>query len=311
MLLSLLLQILLTIFGERRKYTSGRLLGTFLWVAYLSADWVATFSLGILARSEADSANPKLIPVFWAPILLVHLGGPGTIPVYSMDQASKLLIGIIKYGERISVLTRIHVYNNVSPRPCAEVHRIKIKDILPCYKNTRSNVIYLHEAHILYKTFQILSKNFDLVRSDQKFTYDLVSKKEAEEAFHLTEVELGLKYDRLYSKVTRISRSRVILRSTTFLSSISALVSFSIMTKSNGVYSKNDKIISYVLLSGVVCLETYSIIMQLFSDWTMIWLTSTSERAGGIPRGINCLSLLLTFWRKRKRWWSGSMGQHC
>ena len=346
MLLSLLLQILLTIFGERRKYTNGRLLGTFLWVAYLSADWVATFSLGILARSEADSANPKLIPVFWAPILLVHLGGPGTIPVYSMDQASKLLIGrllqlvtrvgvacyvlfrlwnnnvitsvfipifvsgIIKYGERIWVLTRIHEYNNVSPPPCAEVHCFQIKDILPCYKNTRSKVIYLHEAHILYKTFQILSKNFDLVRSDQKFTYDLVSKKEAEEAFHLTEVELGLKYDRLYSKVTTISRSRVILRSTTFLSSISALVSFSIMTKSNGVYSKNDKIISYVLLGGVVCLETYSIIMQLFSDWTMIWLTSTSERAGGIPRGINCLSLLLTFCRKRKRWWSGSMGQH-
>jgi hypothetical protein len=346
MLLSLLLQILLTIFGERRKYTNGRLLGTFLWVAYLSADWVATFSLGILARSEADSANPKLIPVFWAPILLVHLGGPGTIPVYSMDQASKLLIGrllqlvtrvgvacyvlfrlwnnnvitsvfipifvsgIIKYGERIWVLTRIHEYNNVSPPPCAEVHCFQIKDILPCYKNTRSKVIYLHEAHILYKTFQILSRNFDLVRLDKKFTYDLVSKKEAEEAFHLTEVELGFKYDRLYSKVTTISRSRVILRSTTFLSSISALVSFSIMAKSTSVYSKNDKIISYVLLGGVVCLETYSIIMHLFSDWTMIWLTSTSKRAGGIPRGINCLSLLLTFCRKRKRWWSGSMGQY-
>ncbi|XP_034914923.1 uncharacterized protein [Populus alba] len=346
MLLSLLLQILLTIFGNRRKYTNGRLLGTFLWVAYLSADWVATFSLGILARSEADSANPKLIPVFWAPVLLVHLGGPGTIPVYSMDQASKLLIvrllelvtrvgvacyvlfrlwnknvitsvfipifvsGIIKYGERIWVLTRIHVYNNVSPQPFAEDHRIKIKDILPCYQNTRSKVIYLHEAHILYKTFQILSKNFDLIRLDQKFTYDLVSKKEAEEAFHLIEVELGFKYDRLYSKVTRISRSRVILRYTTFLSSISALASFSIMTKSSSVYSKNDKIISYVLLSGVVCLETYSIIMHLFSDWTMIWLTSTSERAGGIPRRIHCLSLLLTFCRKPKRYWSGSMGQH-
>ena len=90
MLLSLFLQIFLSIFGKRRKVYAARWLGPSLWIAYLSADWVATFSLGILARSEADSKNWNWIPLFWAPVLLVHLGGPGAITAYSVDRLNKL-----------------------------------------------------------------------------------------------------------------------------------------------------------------------------------------------------------------------------
>ncbi|KAJ6408546.1 hypothetical protein OIU84_011801 [Salix udensis] len=90
MLLSLFLQIFLSIFGKRRKVSAERWYGPSLWIAYLSADWVATFSLGILARSESDSKNWNWIPVFWAPLLLVHLGGPGAITAYS---ATKTVTG--------------------------------------------------------------------------------------------------------------------------------------------------------------------------------------------------------------------------
>jgi len=37
---------------------------------------VATLSLGILALSQANSANPKLIPIIRLPTLLPQLGGP-------------------------------------------------------------------------------------------------------------------------------------------------------------------------------------------------------------------------------------------
>ncbi|KAJ6921674.1 hypothetical protein NC652_015567 [Populus alba x Populus x berolinensis] len=296
MLIGVLLQIILTILGERRKYTVG--LGDFLWLAYLAADSVAIFSLGILARSVANSTNPNLIPVFWAPILLVHIGGPGTISAYSMHELDKLLInhllqlvtrvgvvgyvlfrlrenafilvaipifisGMIKYGERIWVLKRNKEYNNLSQQPSAKKACIQIEDTFP-------------------------------------FTESLREK--AEEAFQLTEIELGLKYDRLYSKVATISWHRFILRSVTFLSSIFALVSFSIMIKSKSDYSKNDRIISYVLLSGVVCLESYSIIGHLFSDWTRIWLSSWGKKFPNLFRA-RCL------YRKPKRW-SRLMGQH-
>ncbi|KAL9398036.1 hypothetical protein Peur_006997 [Populus x canadensis] len=103
-----------------------------------------------------------------------------------------------------------------------------------------------------------------------------------------------------------ISRLRIILRSITFLSSIFALVSFS--TKSNGVYWRNDRIISYVLLIGVVFLESHSIIVHLLSDWGMIWL-SRSKIAYAIVSRINYLSSLVSFCMKSKRW-STSMGQH-
>ncbi|KAG5242374.1 F-box protein [Salix suchowensis] len=332
MLLSLFLQIFLSIFGKRRKVSAERWYGPSLWIAYLSADWVATFSLGILARSESDSKNWNWIPVFWAPLLLVHLGGPGAITAYSVDRLNKLflsrllqlvthvgvvcyvlfrlwskdtitsvvisllILGIIKYGERIWVLMRGHEDSDGSQQIDFNVRSCNHLDAIKS----------LHDGYLLFQALETLLKNLDLVANNQKFTYDLVSVKKAKEAFQLVEVELGFKYDRLYYKVTMISRVRVMLRSITFVSSIYALVSFS--TKTNGVYSRNDRIISYVLLIGVVCLESYSIISHLLSDWGMIWL-GRSKTVSAIVSRINYLSRLVSFSMKRKRW-SRLMGQH-
>ncbi|KAB5519080.1 hypothetical protein DKX38_023399 [Salix brachista] len=88
---SLFLQILLIVTGNRRKYHSGIVLGGFVWIAYLSADWVTTYALSSVSRVQGGSkANrktptPNNIPAFWAPILLVHLGGPDTITAYALE----------------------------------------------------------------------------------------------------------------------------------------------------------------------------------------------------------------------------------
>ncbi|KAJ6700357.1 hypothetical protein OIU79_013402 [Salix purpurea] len=340
MLLSLLLQIILTILGEKRKYTAG--IGDYLWLAYLSADSVAIFSLGILARSAANSTNLNLIPVFWAPILLVHLGGPATITTYSMDQVDKLLInhllqlvtrvgvvgyvlfrlrenafvlvaipifisGLIKYGERVWVLKRNKASNNLTMQPSVGQSWLPTKDLI-YYGDSSDEARYLLGANILFETSKMLFQNLDLADLDQRITYYLVSEMEAEDAFQLTEIELGLKYDRHFSKVATLSWPRIILRSVTFLSSIFALVSFSAMIKSRSAYSKQDRNISYVLLGGVVCLETYSIMRHLFSDWTMLWLSRWEQDFPILYRFL-CLSPLLSFRRKGKRW-PGLMGQH-
>ena len=351
MLLSLFLQIVLTVCGNQRKYTVRVWLGALLWLAYLSADWVATFSLGILARSEADSTDPNLIPLFWAPILLVHLGGPETITAYSIDQVNKLWLnrllelvthvgvasyvmfklwkknsmtlvaipifisGIIKYAERIwafklarSEAFRSQENNLVVPQASAKTPCISIEDIVSCDNVSKDEVRYLHEARVLFKTFHNLFKDFDIVNLDKKITYDLVCRKDARYAFRLTGVELGFMYDHLYSKVTEISWPRVILHSITFLCSTSALVFFSIMTMRKNVYSKYNAAISYLLLVGAVLLESYSIIVLLLSDWTMLWLSS-NKKAGDILSRINCFCPVLSFFHKRRRW-SRSMAQH-
>ncbi|XVF58358.1 hypothetical protein PTKIN_Ptkin07bG0060000 [Pterospermum kingtungense] len=86
-LLSLKLQIILIVLGSRRKVTTNILVKIIVWSAYMSADWVATVTLGILARGDPGN-SPKIIhPLqsFWAPFLLLHLGGPDTITAYSLE----------------------------------------------------------------------------------------------------------------------------------------------------------------------------------------------------------------------------------
>ncbi|CAK7345016.1 unnamed protein product [Dovyalis caffra] len=108
-LLSLFLQVFLILFASRRKYTAGFLLGILVWLAYLSADWVATFSLGILAQRLGDSetnctnSNPGLIPAFWAPVLLVHLGGPDTITAFSVEDNELWLRHLLELGSQVVV----------------------------------------------------------------------------------------------------------------------------------------------------------------------------------------------------------------
>ncbi|KAK4836877.1 hypothetical protein QYF36_000955 [Acer negundo] len=104
--LSLVLQTVLTIFGARRKFTTKIWIRILVWSAYLSADALATVVLSKLASSQEDSSQksnsaPASAPspassqdsssiqnalrTFWAPFLLLHLGGPGTITAYSLE----------------------------------------------------------------------------------------------------------------------------------------------------------------------------------------------------------------------------------
>ncbi|XP_021828431.1 uncharacterized protein LOC110768875 [Prunus avium] len=89
-LLSLILQAGLIRLGNRRKHSTSNWLRFVLWLAYLSADWLATLSLSILSSSSTqEDGNSKeldhIIKAFWAPFLLLHLGGPDTITASSLE----------------------------------------------------------------------------------------------------------------------------------------------------------------------------------------------------------------------------------
>nr|POF15959.1 hypothetical protein CFP56_42781 [Quercus suber] len=96
-LISLTLQISLIVLGSRRKYNPSTLLRLSLWSAYLTADWVATVALGVLSNKQrpsctcdidsiSNTTNPinDELSAFWAPFLLLHLGGPDTITAYAL-----------------------------------------------------------------------------------------------------------------------------------------------------------------------------------------------------------------------------------
>ena len=76
-LLSLFLQVLILLTAGMRRRSASSVLRTVLWLAYLSADSVAIFVLGHLA---AHASGPRhQLMFFWAPFVLVHLGGQDTM----------------------------------------------------------------------------------------------------------------------------------------------------------------------------------------------------------------------------------------
>ncbi|KAL7247638.1 hypothetical protein ACSBR2_002533 [Camellia fascicularis] len=90
-LISLTTQVLLAILGNRRKYSAAIQVRVIVWSAYLLADSVATMAAGILSNDLGKfnvdgfiDPNAELT-AFWAPLMLVHLGGTDAITAYSLE----------------------------------------------------------------------------------------------------------------------------------------------------------------------------------------------------------------------------------
>ncbi|CAL4923215.1 unnamed protein product [Urochloa decumbens] len=120
-LLSLAFQVVLSVAGPLRKRSSSRFLRLVIWSCYILADWVADLALGLLLNSiggggAVSTSDDIVIPstaglkhaphgatsegfggaggggggsspvifAFWAPFLLLHLGGPDSITAYSL-----------------------------------------------------------------------------------------------------------------------------------------------------------------------------------------------------------------------------------
>ena len=344
-LLSLLLQTILIVFGPRRK-TIGRIwIRILVWSAYLSADMVATVALGNLARSQGDSSGDSSekannsIQTFWAPFLLLHLGGPDTITAYSIEDNElwlrhllglvvqvgvalyvfsrswpsgiltfiaipMFIAGVVKYAERTWVLWS-SCSKSLKNSSLSDFWRrsldLRITEIAGNQDDLQRE--YLRQAC----TFFYISKYMmqDLVTStiDLMLSQLLISRISVDGAFKVVEVELGLISDMLYTKAPLIySRAGIVLRSISFLLSVSAFIAFLKIGKH--AYSMTDITITYLLFGAAVFLELYAFLCLVLSDWTMIWL---------IDKGGNALTTAIySQLRKltRSERWSRSISQY-
>ncbi|XVF52272.1 hypothetical protein PTKIN_Ptkin05aG0005900 [Pterospermum kingtungense] len=92
-LFSLWLQIVLIFAAPIRKSARRKRVIRLIWYAYLLADATANFTLGLICNSqrnqfsnpESESKQRSDLLAFWAPFLLLHLGGPDTITAYSLE----------------------------------------------------------------------------------------------------------------------------------------------------------------------------------------------------------------------------------
>ncbi|KAG8476015.1 hypothetical protein CXB51_032825 [Gossypium anomalum] len=96
-LFSLWLQVLLILVAPLRKSARGKFNIILIWFAYLLADAAANFAVGLISnsqRNQYDKAGHKAnhkpeensdLLAFWAPFLLLHLGGPDTITAFALE----------------------------------------------------------------------------------------------------------------------------------------------------------------------------------------------------------------------------------
>jgi hypothetical protein len=85
-LLSFTLQIFLFFTGCIRRYNKNALLRLFIWLAYVGANMVAVYALGLISKNDQSAGSngltactPGQLAFFWAPFLLIHLGGQDTL----------------------------------------------------------------------------------------------------------------------------------------------------------------------------------------------------------------------------------------
>ncbi|XP_076954096.1 uncharacterized protein LOC143628366 [Bidens hawaiensis] len=98
-IISIASQITLFLLGNVRKYNPRTRVRMALWFAYLLAYAVASAALGVITRTALDVCNTytshsfsqlqKLdtseLMSFWAPFLLLHLGGPDAITAFALE----------------------------------------------------------------------------------------------------------------------------------------------------------------------------------------------------------------------------------
>jgi hypothetical protein len=286
-LVSFALQVFLLVFGGIRRRSSSNVLKFFLWSAYLLADSTAIYTLGHL--SVDDTSDEHQLVAFWAPFLLLHLGGPDNITAYALEDNTLWLrhlqtlvvqvlgaayveyrymsssetflllasifmfvAGFLKYGERIWALK---CGNISSIRSSASISMVKADPYQLLSMGTTEEEILLG-AHTQFDICKgvfsdIIMLPNPLVRSQSK-PCSVISYL-GEDLYKLVEMELSLMYDFLYTKATVILTwfgFCIHFISLIGTAAVFLLFQLSINSRVDG-YNRIDVMISSVLLVGV------------------------------------------------------------
>ncbi|CAN6242359.1 unnamed protein product [Urochloa humidicola] len=345
-LVSFALQVFLLIFGGIRRRSSSTVLMFFLWSAYLLADSTAIYTLGHLSV-DTRSDEHELV-AFWAPFLLLHLGGPDNITAYALEDntlwlrhlqtlavqvlgaayviyeyisrsgtllllasVSMFVAGLLKYGERIWALK---CGNISSIRNSISTRKFKTNPYLLMNLGTSDEELLLgaHSQFDICKGVfaDIIMVPSHLVRSISNSKPGSVISYLGEDLYKLVEMELTLMYDFLYTKAAVIHTwYGFCIHFISLLGTATTFLLFQLSINSSANgYSRVDVIISYVLLAGALVLEIISVCRAVLSTWTC----SLLHRRG---RGWEWPLHVITSLGQRvhpasRRLWSGSIGQY-
>ncbi|GLJ21271.1 hypothetical protein SUGI_0390620 [Cryptomeria japonica] len=108
---SMMLQLVL---GARKYLTSSGFLRFLVWGAYISAGVVAISALGVMMHNDW-----REVYGIWAPVLLIHLGGPDAISAYSMadnEISVAFVVEVVRKITSVENLQRRTITHNIDLR---------------------------------------------------------------------------------------------------------------------------------------------------------------------------------------------------
>lgn len=351
-LLSFVLQIFLFFTGRLRQ-RGAKFLSGIIWVAYLVADLVAVYALGLLSKQEANAVTENQHPLafFWAPFLLIHLGGQDTITAFSLEDNSlwlrhllnlivqvvlalyvfwkstawrnvQLLVsgifmfiaGIIKYGERTMALMYGNLQNISTGYNSEESNKFTHQELDE--EDSYSSIVCfsLDSAPIVRHLFARLT----LLQIPEGFraatwtSYAQSDEVQFAKLAKLVDVELGIIYCDVYTKAAVLrTRRGIMLRCTSQVSAMVALVLFIVGNQKQRYYSRADIAITYTLFVGSLFLEVCAMFMMVMvSPWTWAWLKANKCSARLIRVSWTLFSSKIIGWPEEKPLWSNNMGQY-
>jgi len=126
-LTSFVLQLFLFVTGSLRRRNISGPLRVSIWLAYVGADLVAAYALGLFSEYEEKYILGRhsfrdTSPFLWVPFLLVHLGGQDSITAFSIEDNNLWLRHLLNLG--IQGTLALYVF-------WKSIHRMNLQVLLP------------------------------------------------------------------------------------------------------------------------------------------------------------------------------------
>ncbi|KAH0734037.1 hypothetical protein KY285_009744 [Solanum tuberosum] len=345
---SLILQIVLILLGKHRQRVAKLWIRMTLWTSYLLADWIAIVALGIISQNTLDkckqtSVDDKLkdeLMSFWAPFMLLHLGGPDTITAYSLEDNElwlRHLVGLIiqsgltfyillvslpgsSWLPFLSLFIFISGLIKFSERTCA-LRSAKIenlRDAMLTSPDPGPNYAKFMEEYTLKKAegFYVMADEVKEISLPIDHSYHTGKDKLLliSEAFDQFQTFKRLFVDLILSFQDRDNSQFYFkqLPPKEAFDVIEAELGFAYDTfytkaPERSKYHILDLILTYLLLVVAFLLEIYALIVLLNSDWTKNWL-SKGKQDGKFYQSFLLNKLCLR--RSNKMRWSNCTPQY-
>ncbi|OEL32603.1 hypothetical protein BAE44_0006378 [Dichanthelium oligosanthes] len=308
---------------------------------------IAVYALGYISQHKDATIALETIrgthplSFFWAPFLLIHLGGQDTITAFAMEDNNlwlrhllnlvvqvvlslyvfwksigkhsvELLIsgiflfiaGIIKYGERIWSLKCGSFKSLESSTGDHCKHQFpELIDGDVGYSNTVCTGL-----RSMLDVLNFFSGRTLFVGDNMRFGREGLGTWLPNKVLKVLGIELGMMYDDLYTKALVLrTRSGITLRCISQLSSMVAFILF--LAGKKHKYSRADIAITYSLFVGSFFLELCAVFIFMMSPWTWAWLKARKyDRLARFSWSL--FSSGLIGWPEKKPLWSNAMGQY-